>query len=129
MDTIGDFLTRIRNAGMAKHDKVDIPSSRLREGIAKILTNAGYLRHYKVVKNGDLGLMRIYLRYTEDGAHIINNLERVSKPGRRVYVGVDDIPNVRSGYGMAILSTNKGVVSSEQATQERTGGEVLCQVW
>lgn len=129
MDTIGDFLTRIRNAGMAKHEKVDLPSSNLRSNLAAVLQKNGYIRSYKVAKDGKQGVMRVYLRYTPSGEHIIKNIERVSKPGKRVYVRASEIPQVRSGFGLAILSTNKGVVSSDEASQNNLGGEILCKVW
>jgi len=129
MDTIGEFLTRIRNAGYAKHEKVDIPCSNVRKGIAKILEETGYIRSFRVAKDDKQGIMRVYLRYDDNGSHIITNIERVSKPSRRRYVRSAEIPRVRSGYGLAILSTNKGIVSAETAKQHKVGGEVLCQVW
>ena len=129
MDTIGEFLTRIRNAGMAKHEKVDVPSSNLRTGVAKVLQDAGFIRSYKVAKDNKQGVMRVYLRYNENGEHIIKNVQRVSRPGKRIYVRSTEIPEVRSGFGLTILSTNKGVISGEQATQSKIGGEVLCKVW
>ncbi len=129
MDSIGDFLTRIRNAAMARHEKVDVPSSNLRAGIAKILQESGYIRSYKVARDGKQGLMRVYLRYDEKGRPVINNIERVSRPSRRQYVKADEIPEVRSGYGLAILSTNRGVLSGETAKKENLGGEFLCQLW
>ncbi len=129
MDTIGDFLTRIRNAGMARHEKVDIPSSNVRVGIAKVLKDSGYIKNYKVVKDGKQGMMRVYLSYNGSGKHIIEKLQRVSKPGRRFYVNSNDIPNPKSGYGLAILSTNKGILSGRQALENKVGGELLCSVW
>ena len=129
MDTIGDFLTRVRNAGMAKHEKVDVPCSNMRVGIAKVLQEAGYIRSYKTAKDGKQGLMRVYLRYDKKGHHAITKVNRVSHPGKRIYVGAAEVPKVRSGYGLAILSTNEGVVSGEQAVEKNVGGEVLCQVW
>jgi small subunit ribosomal protein S8 len=129
MDTIGDFLTRIRNAGASKHDKVDIPGSNLRSGVAVILQKEGYIRSFKVVKDGRQGMMRVYLKYDSEGNHVIQNVERVSKPSRRIYVGADSIPKVRSGYGLSIISTNKGVLSGTEASSQNIGGEVLCQIW
>lgn len=129
MDTIGDFLTRIRNAGQAKHDKVDIPASNVRKGIAQILQEYGYIRSFKVAKDNKQGIMRVYLKYNEKGQPAISNLERVSRPSRRIYVKADKVPSVRSGFGMAIMSTNKGIMSSEKAGNEKVGGEVLCRVW
>jgi small subunit ribosomal protein S8 len=129
MDTIGDFLTRIRNAGLAKHEKVDIPSSRVRAGIAKVLREGGFIRDFKVVRDGQQGVMRVYLRYQADGTSVISSLERKSRPGRRWYVQCTEIPSVRSGYGLSILSTSKGIVSGKQATQDNLGGELICTVW
>ena len=129
MDTIGNFITRIRNAGMAKHEKLDVPNSNVRIGIAKVLKDAGYIRSYKVAKDGKQGVMRVYLRYDQGGTHSIKKIHRVSKPGKRIYVSVGDIPKVRSGFGLAILSTNKGVLSGEEAAQQNVGGELLCKIW
>lgn len=129
MDTIAEFLTRLRNAGLAKHDKVDVPSSNMRIGIADVLCKSGYIRSYKVVKDGRQGVMRIYLNYGENGKHVITDITRVSRPGRRVYVQCEKIPNVRSGYGMAVLSTSKGIMGSKEATEKNLGGELLCTVW
>lgn len=129
MDTIGNFITRIRNAGMAKHEKVDVPNSNMRVGLAKVLKDAGYIRSYKVAKDGKQGVMRVYLRYDQVGTHTIKKIHRVSKPGKRIYVSANEIPKVRSGFGLAILSTNKGVLSGEEAAQQNVGGELLCKVW
>ncbi len=129
MDTIGEFLTRIRNAGSAKHEKVDVPSSNMRVGIATVLRDAGFIKSFKVVKDGKQGMMRVYLRYDEKGRHVISNISRVSKPGRRVYVRCEEIPNVRSGYGISILSTSKGVMSNKEAVEKKLGGELICTVW
>jgi small subunit ribosomal protein S8 len=129
MDKVGEFLTRIRNAGFAKHDKVDMPSSKMRLGIAKVLQEAGYIRSFKVAKDSKQGLMRVYLRYDPRGRHAIAQMERVSRPGRRVYVHSDRIPQIRSGFGLTILSTNRGVVSGDDALKQNLGGELLCKVW
>ena len=129
MDTIGEFITRIRNAGAARHEKVDIPSSNVRVGIAKILLENGYIRSFKVVRDGKQGVMRVYLKYNEKGRPVISAIDRVSRPGRRVYVKSTDIPSVRDGYGIAILSTNRGVVDGDKAKTENLGGELLCNVW
>lgn len=129
MDTIGDFLTRIRNAGAAKQEKLDIPASNMRVGIAKILLEQGYIRSFKVVRDGKQGVMRVYLKYNEKGRPVITAIDRVSRPGRRVYVNADKIPPVRDGFGIAILSTNKGVVDGDTAKKDKIGGEFLCSVW
>ncbi len=129
MDKVGEFLTRIRNAGAARHEKIDVPSSNMRLGIAKILQETGYIRSYKVARDGRQGIMRVYLKYNEKGGHAITAVERVSRPGRRVYVGSSQIPTVRSGFGVTILSTNKGVLSGDQAKSQNLGGELLCKLW
>lgn len=129
MDTVGEFLTRIRNAGLAKHEKVDIPSSKLREGIASVLEKSGYIRSYKVVKDGKQGIMRVYLKYNDNGQASITSIQRRSRPGRRYYVQKSMIPSVRSGYGLAVLSTSKGIMSGDQASKENLGGELICTVW
>lgn len=129
MDTIGDFLTRIRNAKMAKHEKVDVPCSNIRKSIAQILQDKGYIRSYKTAKDGKQGVMRIYLKYDETGNNTISALRRVSRPGRRIYVKAKEIPQVRQGYGLAILSTSRGVMSNVEATRENLGGEWLFTIW
>lgn len=129
MDKIAEFATRLRNASSAKHDKVDIPASKMRQGIAEVLKNEGYIRNFKVVRDGRQGVMRVYLKYTEQGEPLISNLQRVSRSGRRVYVRCDEIPKVRSGYGIAVLSTNQGVVSGKVAQEKKLGGELLLKVW
>ena len=129
MDTIGEFLTRIRNAGLAKHEKVDVPSSNVRVGLATVLQDTGYIKSFKVVKDGRQGMMRIYLNYLDDGRHAITDVSRASRPGRRLYVRCQKIPNVRSGYGISILSTNKGIMGSKEATEKKLGGELICTIW
>jgi small subunit ribosomal protein S8 len=129
MDTISEFLTRIRNAGLSRHEKIDVPSSNMRQGLAKILQETGYIRSYKVARDGRQGIMRLYLKYDEKGRHAIANVERVSRPGRRVYVSATQIPNIRSGYGVTILSTNKGIMSGDQARTANLGGELLAKLW
>lgn len=129
MDTISEFITRIRNASLAKHDKVDVPSSKMRVSIAQILTDSGYIRSYKVAKDSKQGIMRVYLKYNEDGTNAISDLSRVSTPGRRVYVKKDKIPVVRNGNGLSILSTSRGVMSSTEALKNNLGGELLCTIW
>lgn len=129
MDTIAQFLTRIRNAGEARHEKVDIPSSKLRVNLAEILLNSGFIRSYKVAKDSKQGVMRVYLKYDNSGTHLISNLQRISRPGRRVYVRANEIPVVRSGLGTSILSTSQGLMNSKQASEKKLGGELICKVW
>ena len=129
MDTISQFLTMIRNAGAAKHEKVDMPASKFRAGVAQILQNEGLIRSFKVAKDSKQGIMRVYLKYDENGQHVITAIDKVSTPGRRVYVKSDKIPKVRSGMGMSILSTSKGIMSGKQAIDQKVGGELICTIW
>ena len=128
-DPISDMLTRIRNAIMAKYNRVDIPASRLKISIAKVLKAEGYIRNYKVIKDDRQGLLRVYLRYDEQARPIIRGLERVSTPGRRVYAGSDELPKVLNGLGINIVSTSRGLMTDRQARRENVGGEILCSVW
>lgn len=129
MDTIAQFLTVIRNAGLARQEKVDMPSSKIREGIAQILANEGYIRSFKVAKDSKQGIMRIYLKYDDQGNHVMSSLDRISRPGKRVYVKSDKVPQVRSGLGFSILSTSQGIMGSKQAKEKNLGGELLCTLW
>lgn len=129
MDTIGDFLTRVRNASMARLEKVDVPASKIRAGIANVLKEEGYIRHFKVARDGKQGMMRVYLKYDEKGTPVITEIRRSSRPGRRYYVKQDKIPKVRSGFGLSILTTSQGVMSGKKAEESKIGGEVLCTVW
>lgn len=129
MDKIAEFATRIRNASNSKHDKLDIPNSKIRQGIAEVLKKEGYIRNFKVVRDGRQGIMRLYLKYNESGQPLISNITRMSRSGRRFYVGSDEVPKVRSGYGISVLSTNKGIVSGKEAEINHLGGELLLKVW
>ncbi len=128
-DPIADMLTRIRNGSKAKLEKVDIPSSKLKLEIAKILKDEGYIKNLKMVKDRRQGVIRVYLKYTDDEVPVIQGLKRVSRPGCRVYAGNDAIPKVLAGLGVAILSTPKGIQTGKQAKKDNVGGEVLCHVW
>ena len=129
-DPIADMLTRIRNANTAKHDTVDVPSSKIKLSIAEILLNEGYIAGYDVVEDGGFKTIHITLKYGADkNEKIITGLKRSSKPGLRVYAGKDDIPKVLGGLGIAILSTNQGVVTDKEARKLQVGGEVLAFVW
>ena len=128
-DSIADMLTRIRNANRALHEEVDIPASRLKLEVAKILKREGFIKGYKTIEDGKQGILRIFLKYGPGNERIINQLARVSRPGRRVYLGVKKIPKVKSGLGMAILSTSRGILTDEEARAAGVGGEVLCSVW
>lgn len=128
-DPIADMLTRIRNANSAKHDSVDIPVSKLKVEVARILKEEGYVRDYKVIDDGKQGVLRIYLKYGPNKKLVISGIKRISKPGLRVYAKKDEIPRVLGGLGIAILSTSKGVMTDRAARQLGVGGEVLCYVW
>lgn len=129
-DPIADMLTRIRNANTAKHDTVDVPSSKMKLAIADILLEEGYIKKYDVIENGNFKTIRIALKYGADKSEkIITGLKRISKPGLRVYAGQDDMPRVLGGLGIAIVSTNQGVITDKKARQLNVGGEVLAFVW
>lgn len=128
-DPISDFLSRIRNALMAKHTQVDIPASKLKIEVTKILQREGYIEAYKVIEGTPRDKIRILLRYGPGGERVINGLERVSRPGRRVYCSKGEIPKVLGGLGIAIVSTSKGLVSGGEGKRLGVGGEVLCTVW
>ena len=129
MDTIGNFCTCIRNAIFSGKEKVDVPNSNIRKKIADKLQQYGYIRGYRVVDDGKQGVMRIYLKYDEMRSSVINSIQRVSRPSCKRYVKAEDIRDVRSGYGLTILSTNQGVLSGREARKRRVGGEVLCEIW
>ena len=129
-DPIADMLTRIRNANTAKHDTVDVPSSKMKLAIAEILLKEGYIKKYDVVDEGSLKTIKITLKYGEDkDEKIITGLKRISKPGLRVYAGKDELPKVLGGLGIAIISTNNGVLTDKEARKAGVGGEVLAFVW
>ncbi|MDY3817810.1 MAG: 30S ribosomal protein S8 [Lachnospiraceae bacterium] len=129
-DPIADMLTRIRNANTAKHDTVDIPSSKIKVAIADILVDEGYIAKYDIIEEGSFKTIRVTLKYGADkNEKIITGIKRISKPGLRVYAGKEEIPSVLGGLGIAILSTNKGILTDKQARKEQVGGEVLAFVW
>ncbi len=129
-DPIADMLTRIRNANTAKHDTVDVPVSKMKLAIANILVDEGYIEKYDLVDQDAFQTIRITLKYAENkNVRIISGLKRISKPGLRVYAGKDELPRVLGGLGIAIISTNKGVITDKQARKEQVGGEVLAYVW
>ena len=127
-DPLADMLTRIRNAALVKSEKVDVPASRLKLEIAKILKEEGFIRAYKILKDKRQGILRLTLKYA-DNDNVISGLKRVSKPGRRVYVGSQEIPRVMGGVGIAILTTPQGILSDRTCRRESVGGEVICYVW
>lgn len=127
-DPISDMLTRIRNASSAKHKRVDMPVSKLKTEIARILKENHFIHDYKILDDGRHGVLRLYLKYYEDQP-VLRSVRRVSKPGRRIYKGADEMPRIRNGLGLAIVSTSKGVMSDRQARSHKVGGEVMALVW
>jgi small subunit ribosomal protein S8 len=128
-DTVADMLTRIRNAGMAKHRRVDIPASKHTEEIIKLLERERFIERYKKIEDDKQGVLRVYLRYKNDEDTVFEVIERVSRPGRRVYVKAKDVPRVRSGLGVAIMTTSLGIMTDLEARQKGVGGEVIARVW
>ena len=128
-DPIADLLTRVRNALKARHAKVDVPNSKLKLEIARILKDEGYILNYKQVEEGPLKMIRIYLKYTTANAPVISEIHRVSRPGCRIYVGKEDVPRVLGGLGINILTTSQGIMTGAAARKMGIGGEVLCQLW
>ena len=129
-DPLADMLTRVRNANKARHEKVDVPASNLKGNVIRILKDEGYIKNYKLIKDGKQGILRIYLKFEgETKKQVISSLKTLSKPGRRRYVGADEIPSVLRGLGLTILSTSKGVMTDKEARKLKLGGELLCSVW
>jgi small subunit ribosomal protein S8 len=128
-DPITDLLNRLRNAMRAGHDRVDMPASRLKEDLVKVLAEEGYIASYRRVEEKGRPLLRVGLKYDADGEPVVSGLERVSRPGRRVYARAQEIPEVLGGLGTSIVSTSRGIVSGRKARESRLGGEILCNVW
>ena len=128
-DPVADMLTRVRNAITARHPKVDVPASKLKAEIARILKEEGYISNFKVAEEGVKRVIKIYLKYGPNNSPVITKIERVSRPGCRVYVGQNDIPRVQGGLGINILTTARGVMTGKHARQEGVGGELLCRIW
>lgn len=128
-DPIADMLTRVRNAGTAKFNKVDIPASKLRKELALVLKNEGFIIDYKFIKDTKQGILRLYLKYDQSRTHSILGLQRVSRPSRRVYIKSKDVKPFLNGMGISILSTSKGIMTDKQARRENIGGELLCNIW
>ena len=128
-DPIADMLTRIRNGVAARHAKVDIPSSKLKIELARILKEEGYVQNYKSIEDDKQGTLRVFLRRGSDGSEVVLGIQRVSRPGCRVYVPKDKIPRVQGGLGINILSTSRGLMTGRQAVRDGVGGEILCEVW
>jgi small subunit ribosomal protein S8 len=128
-DPIADFLIRIKNAQKARFEKVDIPASRIKASIARILKEEGYIKNFKFIRDEKQGILRIQLKYSEQRETAIASIKRISKPSRRVYVGHGEMPRVMNGLGVAIVSTSKGLMTDREARKQRVGGELLCSVW
>ena len=128
-DPVSDYLTRLRNAAGAKHRTVEIPESSLKREITRVLLRERFINRYIRIRDGKQGLLRIYLKYTDDGKSVIDGLERISKPGRRIYYGADEIPRVLNGLGIMVLTTPAGILTDRQARKLNVGGEPLCRVW
>ena len=128
-DPIADMLTRIRNAGSARHETVDVPNSKMKKAIAEILLEEGYIKSFQLIDDGTQGVIRITLKYLPGKEKAIQGLRRVSKPGLRVYAGADELPQVLRGLGIAIISTSKGIMTDKKARAQHVGGEVLALVW
>ena len=128
-DPVSDYLTRLRNASKAGSEYVDIPLSKIKENITKILKNEGYIKHYKAIKDDKQGVLRIYLKYRDDNEAVLTQLERISKPNRRVYIHAEDIKKVRGGMGVSIVSTSAGLMTGREAWQKKIGGELLLRSW
>ncbi|KAF0218102.1 MAG: small subunit ribosomal protein [Geobacteraceae bacterium] len=128
-DPIADMLTRIRNGIMAKMQKVDIPSSNMKVSLANVLKTEGFIKNYKVIADQKQGVLRVYLKYIDEKDSVVNEIKRISKPGSRRYVKCDEIPSVKNGMGIAVLSTSKGILADKSAREAGIGGEIICTVW
>ncbi|MFA5513841.1 MAG: 30S ribosomal protein S8 [Sphaerochaetaceae bacterium] len=129
-DPVADMLTKIRNASMAKHEKVEIPSSKMKLQIVKILKNEGYIKNFKKVVNKEgLSTIRIFLKYDEHQNPVLHGIDRISTPGRRVYSGYRDMPRVFNGYGVVVVSTSSGIITGKKASEKKVGGELICSIW
>lgn len=128
-DPIADFLTRIRNAGMVYHDKVEIPGSKIKKALAEVLKQEGFIKDYEYIEDSKQGVLRLYLKYGPNRERVITGLKRISRPGLRVYAKKDQIPKVLGGLGVAVISTSQGIMPDRQARNEGLGGEVICYIW
>ena len=128
-DPIADFLTRIRNANMAKHESLEVPASKIKRSIAEILKNEGFIRDYEFIEDNKQGIIRVFLKYGKNGERVISGIRRISKPGLRSFVKADAVPKVLNGLGIAILSTSEGVMTDKDARAKKIGGEVIAYIW
>lgn len=128
-DPISDMLTKIRNASMAKHEKVDLTTSKLKLEIVKILKTEGYIKNFKKINQDGKTYIRVFLKYDNDNNPVIHGLERISKPGRRIYAGYKNMPRILNGYGTLIVTTSSGVITGSKAVEQKVGGELICSIW
>ncbi|WP_422478741.1 30S ribosomal protein S8 [Pleomorphochaeta sp. DL1XJH-081] len=129
-DPVADMLTKIRNASMAKHEKVEITTSKMKLQIVKILKNEGYVKNFKKVVNKDgVNMIRIFLKYDEKQNPVLHGIDKISTPGRRVYSGYRDMPRVYNGYGVVVVSTSSGIITGKKASEKKVGGELICSIW
>jgi small subunit ribosomal protein S8 len=128
-DPVADMLTKVRNAAMARHEKVDVPVSKLKLEIVKIMKTEGYIKNFKKVQEDGKNNLRIFLKYDEENNSVIHGVEKISTPGRRVYSGYKDLPRVFNGYGTVIVSTSSGVTTGKKASEKMVGGELICKIW
>jgi small subunit ribosomal protein S8 len=128
-DPIADYLTRVRNGLQAKKKFIDIPASNIKRKMTRILLEQGFVKRYIILDDGSQGIIRIWLKYDELGNSVIHNIKRISTPGRRAYVSVDELPRVKNNFGISIITTPKGVITAREARRQNVGGEVLCEVW
>lgn len=128
-DPISDYLTRIRNASKARHEYVDIPASRMKAEMSRIMLDSGFIKNVRYIEDGKQGVLRVYLKYDKDMKSVINGMKRISRPSLRIYVSSNKLPRVLGGYGMAIISTSQGLLRDAECRQRGIGGEVVCEVW
>jgi len=128
-DPVADMLTKIRNASRAKHEKVDVSTSKMKLQIVKILKNEGFIKNFKKVTKDGMSFIRIFLKYDEDMNPVLHDLQRISTPGRRVYTGYREMPRIYNGHGVVVVSTSAGVITGKKATESKVGGELICSIW
>lgn len=128
-DPVADLLTRIRNASLEKHEKLEVPASRLKANVIRVLKEEGYIKNFRLVREEGRPMIKVFLKYTDEGKSVIQGIRRVSRPGLRKYSSYQELPRPLSGAGISIVSTSKGVISGQKARMEKVGGEVLCEVW
>lgn len=128
-DPVADLLTRLRNASRERHEKLEVPASRLKANIVRVLKEEGYIKNFRLQREEGRPMIKVYLKYTDEGSAVIQGIKRISRPGLRRYSGYDDVPRPLSGAGIAIVSTSRGVMTGQKARTQKVGGEILCEVW